>query len=217
MTILVFFSKRFELLAVNKKLYTFLSAYSNNARLIQEPILDLICTFNMGNMFSIYKLENTEYVDCYCFYFAEDNSKYQEFCLDNLASLEKFCAYVKNNIDYMLKNSGNPCFFSYDQDFDFSSTQTSKIPEKDHNNTIDKMMLENLFLENTNSFISLSQREWQCWRLIALGQTAKTIGNQLNITQRTAEFYIDSLKQKATISDKATLASLFYNHFKEWI
>jgi DNA-binding CsgD family transcriptional regulator len=68
-----------------------------------------------------------------------------------------------------------------------------------------------------NNTFELSKREWECWRLIALGQTAKTIGNQLDISQRTAEHYINVLKQKTALPNKADLATEFYRQFKEWL
>lgn len=56
----------------------------------------------------------------------------------------------------------------------------------------------------------LTQREIEVLRLVVLGYTAKKIGQQLNISYRTAEAYINTLKEKLNCCSKGELASIAF-------
>ena len=75
----------------------------------------------------------------------------------------------------------------------------------------------NLMQLNGEKF-KLSKREWECWKLLALGQSVKRIANDLDgLSPRTVESYIESLKQKIGCYNKTSLAKLFSENFKDWI
>ncbi|MBY0544235.1 MAG: LuxR C-terminal-related transcriptional regulator [Gammaproteobacteria bacterium] len=56
---------------------------------------------------------------------------------------------------------------------------------------------------------TLSGREYDCLSLLAEGYTDKEIGKKLEISPRTAEFHIASVKEKWQITSRAKLAAKF--------
>ncbi len=60
-------------------------------------------------------------------------------------------------------------------------------------------------IENKQNTIKLSKRQKQCLLLLARGKTATDIANILNISNRTAEHYIDDVKVKLNCATKQEL------------
>ena len=54
--------------------------------------------------------------------------------------------------------------------------------------------------------ISFSKREYSVFKLILIGNTSKQIGIKLNLSYRTVEDYIDSIKNKLQCSSKSFIA-----------
>ena len=65
--------------------------------------------------------------------------------------------------------------------------------------------------ENTDfNPYSLSPRELQCLRLLVAGYTAKGIGEQLNISFRTVETYIENIKSKMHVDKTREILAKAY-------
>lgn len=62
---------------------------------------------------------------------------------------------------------------------------------------------------------TVSQREFQCLRLLAHGKRTKGIANFLGISRRTVESYLLILKRKTGASFHGSLADFYWNYFEE--
>ena len=129
--------------------------------------------------------------------------------LKNIGILSKLKAHLSRKIKDLDLN--------YNVTLDFPKKFDLNYNDKTKHANLDVLYPYNHSIMINDKTFDLTKREWECWRLLALGQTAKTIGNKLDIKQRTAEHYINLLKQKTAINEKTLLAELFYTNFKEWI
>ena len=59
-----------------------------------------------------------------------------------------------------------------------------------------------------NTYTEISKREYECLKLYGYGQTAKETARILDISHRTVEQYIDSLKTKCKVHSKSVLKEL---------
>jgi len=129
--------------------------------------------------------------------------------------LLKFKAYLDNkfvdlDLQYQVK-------LDYPQSMNFSFLPSSYSKE-DTYKVIECLQPYCDFININNVKVKLSKREWECWRLIALGQSVKLIASELGgISPRTVESYIETLKQKTRCYNRFSLAKLFLKHFKEWL
>jgi DNA-binding CsgD family transcriptional regulator len=61
----------------------------------------------------------------------------------------------------------------------------------------------------TDNKFSLTPREYECLESMALGRSMKETANELNLSPRTVEVYINSIKLKTGFYTRSQLVSLF--------
>lgn len=76
---------------------------------------------------------------------------------------------------------------------------------------VKKTQIEKYYLKTHDIFIG--KREAECLYYLSLGKTSKEIGNCLEISARTVECYINSLKEKTNIHSKSGLIMLAHENF----
>ncbi|MDP3371695.1 MAG: LuxR C-terminal-related transcriptional regulator [Candidatus Paracaedibacteraceae bacterium] len=198
--------KTMRQLSANEESYLILPKQTTDCMMKNWPALGIV------NSITMYKrhpkmVEFFEFTSTYNY--SVLSSPNNRIDLKNIDLLSK----IKSHLGMKVKDLD----LNYKITLDFPNKMDFSSKEKINTLNLDFLTPYNHSFNIDNKKFNLNKSEWECWRLLALGQTAKTIGSQLNITHRTAEFYINSLKQKTEISDKSTLAWKFYKHFKEWL
>lgn len=119
--------------------------------------------------------------------------------------LENFIRYFKTqakNIIELLEKPHNILTFNRHTNHVeyFSST----------NNQNKSNIFINVWTDSYADTVSLTRREWDCMKLLAHGKTAKETAYVLNISYRTVESYIDTLKHKLHCTNKSLLADIYW-------
>lgn len=184
----------------------------NTLKLESTRLLSNYSHCNVWNGFTINETEETNF-NVYSFATTKDNTGLNEFFINNLSLFEHFIIYFKQKLRLILDKEPKNLIFEATPLKDMSSF-TDYTP---YNNKI------NLFLEqttlqkfeiNVNSKTTyLTKRQLQCLRMLAAGKTSKEIGNQLEISQRTVESYINAIKNKTGVIFKSDLISIFEKNF----
>ena len=159
--------------------------------------------YNMGNGFSIYIRGDTS-VESFHFASALKDVHMSNFYINNLTIFESFILFFKYEIrnledffreDMLLKIPDENLYQGYE--LPVFDVQQEQFPSK-------KYLFE---LENTTIYIS--KREFECLYLLAIGKQCKEIAQILDISPRTVECYINSLKTKTNLMTTAKIIKIF--------
>ncbi len=148
--------------------------------------------FNYGNGISITIIERN-YKDIFCFYSRKDNYVINQFYINNLSVLKKFCHYFIERADSIIKKGSsyrlkNPCYYLKD-----IFKQENLTTQKNVINFLNKIDY-GLPLYLTKEKLSL--RELTCIKKCAEGLTAEKIAKELNLSKRTVENHLLNAKNK---------------------
>lgn len=149
-------------------------------------------------------LINPNHTECYGFYLPDGKI---QWCIDRCFSL---------------KNFNNECMLVAGVAIPVSQDQLSGIHGKDISDLLDRVIIEyyNLLTKPQdevhqnytpafiNSLSQLSEREKETFELLLTGLTSKQIANQFEISHRTIEGHINSIKNKFKVGSKSELISI---------
>ena len=170
--------------------------------------------FGLLDALTIYN-RHDDFIECWTFYSTYDCSLLSGTVLNNqtLDIFSKFKTYFSRKLQDL-----DPHYqigIDYPIGIDLSPL---KNQINDTSKFIDSLAPYHNPMEINGKKVSISKREWECWRLIAIGQSVKGIANILGgISPRTVESYIQNLKQKIECYNKTSLAKLFSENFKNWM
>lgn len=176
---------------------------------LRNPMLREAHKFNIWNGLNIYK-RYTEECECFLFATHPHNTSILEFYMNERILLEKFIHYFKEKAQPFIDSFDmrKRTVFVNDSSI-LSSTQT-----RDH--SIEKCALaikpNKYFITKGKTNISLSKREMQCLCLFAYGKSVKEIALSIDLSPRTVESYINSVKQKTSLTYKSDLINLFHEN-----
>ena len=147
--------------------------------------------FNIDHRFMIVE----KFADYNCFYSFGTRKNFHQainFYLSHLDLLHKFINYFKEK--------SQPLVRSYQQQRiilppsnNFSVAQINVLSSQARQKLIDSIGTQRYWLNDKNY---LTKREFECARYIIQGMNSKEIANQLNISARTIEKYIEAIKTK---------------------
>ncbi len=171
--------------------------WDNNAK---DPVLDLMKAYNISNGISAYKRKGSS-VEAWSFGATNQDTFAGNFYINNMEFLKSFINHF-NIAGAQLVDSAKRAFF----------TDSAMVkPFKNDNESINSFALNPFGSKN----IHLSQREFQCLKLISKGRTAKEIAIDLHISPRTVETYIHSIKTKLGVNTKSQASDFFWQHCME--
>ena len=141
---------------------------------------------------------HNDYCEFFAFASTCDHPEVVNFYLNNLDVLQKFTHYFKERASKLLQNAeNNKIVLPYHQ-VKIQSFSTSDLHE-----ALNAQLNPSSYQDEKK--ISLSQRQTDCVNLLLTGATSKEIAMQLNLSYRTVEDYINSLKQKFNARNKVEL------------
>lgn len=169
-----------------------------------EPILSKLLYYNLVQGFTIY-MRQQDFVDCYYFTGDRDSPNLNNFYINNINKIldiifsfnEKKKEILTDNIKILGKHTGNNILT------DFKTKVLANISKK-------SISVKSSFSQNL--LPSFSTRELQCLEAISKGYSTKFIAGQLNLSPRTIECYIESIKRKANINFKDQLVDWFHKN-----
>ncbi|OGT35227.1 MAG: hypothetical protein A3F11_02155 [Gammaproteobacteria bacterium RIFCSPHIGHO2_12_FULL_37_14] len=157
-----------------------------------------------------------DYCEFHCFGSTKDNHQVIDFYINNIDILNQFNMYFKEKAKDLIKDAHADRYI-------LPACNLVQPNQSDYNNSKDLEQKRECFLQITQSqqrrligvysHINLSRRQLDCLSLITLGKSAKEIGRIFNISFRTVETYIEIIKSKLGVKNKAELIamSLKYN------
>ncbi|MGB4190980.1 MAG: LuxR C-terminal-related transcriptional regulator [Rickettsiales bacterium] len=190
----LFFQKHLNKIQENKFFY-FL--WPNK---VENNLHGIIKQIGVWNGFNLY-IKHKDFIENFVFMSSPNSSEMQNYCINNLGLVNSFVGYFKDKAHDFIYNMDkkNMAFFNcssslinpYDKAQNFSSFYMKKIPFylRDHK-------------------IYLTNREAMCFSFISFGYSNKEIALILNISPRTVEVFIASVKMKSNITCKSKLIDL---------
>lgn len=178
-----------------------------------DHLMSALYAFNIWNGLSIYK-PREDSIEIWSFAADREAKDMQSYFIQNIENLKKFSTYFSSagsDIIHPTWNSLAPITNSIHQEF-----------------SIDRYSLDiDAFIKATdfNKFpviteqgeIFLSKKELVCLSHLAVGKSAKKIGLDLGVSQRTIEKQIEHIRQKFGRIDKALIIKLFRESMMNWL
>jgi len=146
-----------------------------------------------------------DHVEFYYFGSATSNYKINSFYLNNLDILYQFIDYFNDVGDDIIRDS-------YDHRVYY--------PDAVDNTILTSGEIHNTYHRNTNhgqtflvmsDFYSLTKRERQCAQLLMLGNCCKRMASKMNLSTRTVEKHLQSLRRKTNSYNFSQMFSKLYN------
>lgn len=151
--------------------------------------------------------KNKEYDDMFSFATYPENHKIINQYFNNMDLVKRFLLYYKEKSEKLLKKS-QPIKYTADYFLKEYKTMDNSIS---HKMTSDNMPLKKIALTGNLGNITISQREFDCFKLIVKGLSFKETGKALAISPRTVETYVNNLKDKLGYDKKSQLMELAYS------
>ena len=147
--------------------------------------------FNYGNGISIC-IEQKQYKEIFCFYSSYNNSSINQFYINNIDRLKKFCHYFKDKMAYVLDNKNLHRMVVPEYYIEKKIT----VPAQEN---IRKFLCEidggySLLEEKITR--NLTKQEWACIMRSAQGESAKVVADRLCLSKRTVETHLNNAKIK---------------------
>lgn len=171
----------------------------------KDPLCNLVYSFDIWNGFTISR-KSTDYVETWSFTTTKDAVGMQQFYINNIQILEYFIKYFESKAADVLKDITPDKLAVFIAPFDLNVSL--RIEEDKTKNFFKESHLVKVFIQAQNKNISLSHRELECLLYTSMGQSQKQIASTLDLSVRTIESYLNSIKDKANVRYKSELISL---------
>ncbi|HEX4044696.1 MAG TPA: LuxR C-terminal-related transcriptional regulator [Gammaproteobacteria bacterium] len=174
--------------------------------------------FNIAHGITLIEKQK-EYCEFFCFGTTVDNIKIMDFYIYNLDLLKRFNAFFKERADKLIREANADRIILPRCSITTSEEVISSVPEGDFSqirkNLIAATQCKRYYLSGPFANVFLSPRQLACLNLLTLGKSLKEIARVLNISPRTVETYLNIIKCKLGIQDRANLIinSLRYNQY----
>ena len=187
----------------DKKFYYLLPDISNYAKAIHDVGL----YFNLYHPLDLF-FRNEQYYEMFCYGINQNNLCKINYYLNNLVHFDNFAKFFKEKAQRIINYiNHNPCYLS-DKLFDpvknlilddkLVVTDKGEIAKKN-----DKYYLISL----PNETIKITKREYDCLECLLDGTTAQETADQLALSRRTVEGYLDIVREKTFSRNKLELIS----------
>lgn len=144
-----------------------------------------------------------DYNDFWFFGTVRDNTEILNYYINNINLFKEFTIYFKNIFSNIIDNHDkSQLIVSKVKKLTYTDEQDKKAEK-----ILQKMRLKSYHLKDD---IYLSWRERECLLHLSTGKTMKEIARLINLSPRTVEYYINTLKQKTKSNTKSSLIRLFY-------
>lgn len=173
-------------------------------------LLEYMYDMDLWNSIDLYKNED-DYKEVFHFASSCNNPEIINFYINSMNLLENFAYYFREKISKILKEAPKEIYINIRE-----NARPLLIEEKKVNmfNSLCSST-ENVNLDLNGKWVSFSPRQLQCLSLLYLGKTAKEIGQILDLSFRTVESYLDSIKLKLNCHTRKEVLNLLLSHNAE--
>lgn len=173
----------------------------------KDPLFNLMYEFDVWHGFTISRaIEN--YVEIWSFTADKSSTGMTQFYMNNQNILDCFVLYFDLKIQDIVINMPKEGLARFKAPFDMNMCHFTNPNEENICNFFKSLDLSNFPISTDKGNAHLTCREVECFTHIALGYTAKQVGNTLNISSRTVEAHLNSIKQKLGVYYKSDIVSL---------
>jgi DNA-binding CsgD family transcriptional regulator len=170
-----------------------------------QPILNAARLFNIDHGITLIQKKE----DGCEFYFigtTPDRPYVTNLLLNNIDTLQRFTLYFKEQAEHLLKKSYAERIY-IPRKYELVNTQELGILYQNNYRPLE-FKIKKFHLDD---HITLTAREMKCAKLIIQGKTARSISEELFISQRTVETHILHLKEKLKCQTKTELIAKLIN------
>lgn len=161
--------------------------------------------FNIDNGISfVVKRKDVTYL--YVFASTRDNYKINNFYVRNIDLLKRFINYF-NDRAYELKKkaAANRIYLPSSRLIQPDKINNLNLTENIRDDFLDETKVDRYYLLNISDEVYLTEKQKECAKYLVKGLSAKSIGNYLNISNRTVESYLLDIKEKVSNALNITL------------
>ncbi len=171
---------------------------------LDDPVFNALFSFNIWNGLSIYS-RGDNCIESWTFASHPEHDQVLQLYLNNPFIFDAFGTYAMQKDRQLFDD--NPthrgCFKEginlYSKENGVSDSLVEKIP-----------LLRGGIMNATGQYMFLSKREVDCLKLLVQGKTAQQVGEILDLSKRTVEYYLDNIKNKAGYRKKSEILEKFY-------
>jgi DNA-binding CsgD family transcriptional regulator len=186
----------------------------NTLNLDQTTFLSSMKEFKIWNGLSVNIARETS-VRVYSFATDKDIN-IDSFLMNHISTLDHFINYFHSEGEPLLKNAA--------QNKVIGKILPVFTPEEilypDHHKLktfLEQTELKKFYFTLRNNHFFLSKREMQCLSSLSKAKTMKEIAEELSLSPRTVETYIEKIKNKSGLHFKNDLIKMYYDNFGKWI
>lgn len=162
----------------------------------QDAIMSLLQEYNIWHGVSIY-YRTHDGIESFSFCGGKEDYNLPNFIINNLDSVYQTIHYLKQKIAPLVNTCTKKDLGIYSSKFDFNYQESNNI-------TYEKELIHPPKI--------LSLRESQCLDLLCKGLTMKKIAQELQLSPRTVEEYINNVKRKTNTRYKNDLSEWYHNN-----
>lgn len=177
-----------------------------------DPALSLFWDYGFWNTFMIYKIKNNNLLEGWGFSLGMDFLDPTGFFIKNKYLLERFMEYFDVVGKELMDTSDKGKLAVYDSNFTFFNRSPEIKASDKLVNFMHQTHLNKLFIDYEDRSIHLTQRQGECLYYLAQHYTVKEIAQILQLSNRTVETYIQTVKDKIEISSRTDLLKFIQKH-----
>jgi DNA-binding CsgD family transcriptional regulator len=182
----------------------------------EDRLIQMLRYLDLWNGLDIY-YRSDNFIEVWSFSTSQAYSiEIDNFYLNNLKLLHRFCLCFREKFSHLLTRNDETRLATFKEGLDISF-QYSLDWIADVNTLFSFLSLAGLNLPTKSGNVRLTKREVDCLFHMAQGKISKEIAQALNISTRTVEFYIASIKKKTGLYNKSRLIELFNGTLLEWL
>jgi len=181
----------------------YLNVTSEDQAAASGMLLDLKENFNTANFFYIVE-KNKSYDDFYAFATTPENQSIYNHYLNNLDLINLFLLHYKSKAKNLISKAA-PLFYNSDS---FAMQQITDQKKIEREACKESLSLKKITVCGHLGEVVISKRELDCIKYLIKSYSYKEIAQALNLSPRTVETYINSLKDKLGCANKWELIEL---------
>lgn len=182
----------------------------------EDMLIQMLKRIDLWNGLDIY-YRSDNFIETWSFSTSLTHSKeIDNFYLNNFKIFQRFCLSFRGKFARLLTRTNESKLATLKEGIDINFHHSLDCM-RNVNALLSFLSLESLELPTKNGTITLSRREIDCLFYLSRGKIAKEIAQTLNISKRTVESYIASIKQKTGYYNKSRLINLFNETLLKWL
>lgn len=177
----------------------------------RDPVIKLFWEYDCWNTFMLYRIINNNLLEGWGFSVGRGFLDPLGFFLKKKHLLERFVNYFDIVAKDIINTEEKRKLAVYDDRFTFFDRSYSEV--KNHDLLfLRQTRLNKLFINDEEQHIHFTQRQCECLYYLSQHQSTKQIAQFLNLSHRSVETYIQTIKSKIGVSSKSDLLKFIHRH-----